>query len=151
MSTRPSWMQTYFEIAKTVAKRSKDPHTKVGAVLVKDGHILGIGYNGGPRDFTYDFNWKTPEKYKFVIHAEMNAITNATTIGANVVGADIYLTMSPCCDCMKLLIQHQIARVFYLDEYKDIKDTKLMAKHSKVKLYHIKDLKYLHSDKLFRK
>ena len=131
---RPSWEEVYFGIAKLVAKRSKDPHTKVGAVLVKDGRIIGIGYNGEPRDFTYEFNWNTEEKYDFVIHAELNAIANACAIGANVAGADIYLTLSPCHDCMKLLIQHKIARVFYLEEYRDFEKTKLMSEHSNVKL-----------------
>lgn len=131
---RPSWQETFFEIAKVVAKRSKDPHTKVGAVLVKDGHVLGIGYNGEPREFSYDFNWNSDEKYDFVIHAELNAIANACAIGANVVGADIYLTLSPCHECMKLLIQHKIKRVFYLEEYRDFEKTKLMAEHSNVEL-----------------
>lgn len=131
---RPSWSDTFFEIAKVVAKRSKDPHTKVGAVLVKDDHVLGIGYNGEPRAFTYEFDWHSEEKYDFVIHAELNAIANACSIGANVAGADIYLTLSPCHDCMKLLIQHRIKRVFYLDEYKDFEKTKLMAEHSDVQL-----------------
>lgn len=131
---RPSWEETFFEIAKVIAKRSKDPHTKVGAVLVKDGHILGVGYNGEPREFDYQFDWNSNEKYKFVIHAELNAIANACAIGANIVGADIYLTLSPCHDCMKLLIQHKIKRVFYLEEYKDFELTKLMSEHSNVKL-----------------
>lgn len=131
---RPSWEATFFEIAKVVAKRSKDPHTKVGAVLVKDGHVLGIGYNGEPREFTYNFDWNTSEKYDFVIHAELNAIANACAIGANVAGADIYLTLSPCHDCMKLLIQHKIKRVFYLEQYKDFDKTLLMAEHSNVEL-----------------
>lgn len=131
---RPSWKETFFEIAKVIAKRSKDPHTKVGAVLVKDGHILGVGYNGEPRNFTYEFDWNTPEKYDYVIHAELNAIANACAIGANVSGADIYLTLSPCHECMKLLIQHQIKTVYYLEEYRDIKRTKIMAEHSNVRL-----------------
>ena len=75
--SRPTWNELFMDIAKLTAKRSKDPHTKVGAVLVKDNHILGIGYNGEPRDFSYDFDWHSSEKYDYVIHAEMNAIANA--------------------------------------------------------------------------
>lgn len=131
---RLSWNEMFIEIAKVVAKRSNDPHTKVGAVLVKDSRILGIGYNGAPRDFTLNFNWNTPEKYNYVIHAEMNAIANASAIGANVTGSDIYLTLSPCHECMKLLIQYQIRNVYYVDEYKDFELTKLIAEHSNVKL-----------------
>lgn len=137
-SSRPTWAQTFIEIAKVVAKRSKDPHTKVGAVLVKEGRIIGVGYNGEPRDFGYEFDWSTKEKYDYVIHAELNAIANACAIGANVSGSDIYITLSPCHDCIKLLIQHQIKNVYYLDEYSDIDKTKFIAEHSKVKLHRLK-------------
>lgn len=53
---RPTWEQTFMSIAKVVAKRSKDPHTKVGAVLVKDKLILSIGYNGEPRNYKLNFD-----------------------------------------------------------------------------------------------
>ncbi len=131
---RLSWEDLYIQIASLVSLRSKDPRTKVGAVLVKDNHILGIGYNGEPRNFKYSFNWNTEEKYDYVIHAEMNAIANATSIGANVVGADIYLTMSPCKECIKLLIQHQIKNVYYLKKYRDFELVNKIAKHSQLKL-----------------
>lgn len=129
---RPSWKETFFEIAKVVAKRSKDPHTKVGAVLVKDGRVIGIGYNGEPRNFKLDFNWNSSEKYTYVIHAELNAISNAAAIGANVKDADIYLTLSPCHECIKLLIQHQIHAVYYLDDYHDIELTKQIAENANI-------------------
>jgi len=134
---RPSWQDTYFEIAKIIAKRSKDPHTKVGAVIVKDNHILGVGYNGEPRNFSYEFDWHSKEKYQYVIHAEMNAITNATTIGANVVGADIYLTLSPCTECMKLLIQNRIKTVYFLEKYTDFDKSQMMADNADIKLVHV--------------
>lgn len=124
----------FFEIAKIVASRSKDPHTKVGAVLVKDNCVIGIGYNGDPRNFSYNFDWHTSEKYDYVIHAELNAISNATRMGVNVNGADIYLTLSPCHECIKLLIQNGINNIYYLDEYKDIELTKKIAKYSEVQL-----------------
>ena len=133
-SKRISWSEMFFEIAKIVAKRSKDTHTKVGAVLVKDNCVIGIGYNGEPRNFKYEFNWSTSEKYDYVIHAELNAISNATRIGANVFGSDIYLTLSPCHECIKLLIQHGIRNVYYLDEYKDIELTQKIANFSDIKL-----------------
>ena len=133
-SFRPSWEETYFEIAKVISKRSKDPHTKVGAVLVKDGRVLGVGYNGEPREFTYSFNWFTEEKYDYVIHAELNAIANACSIGANVTGSDIYLTLSPCSNSIKLLIQHQIRNVYFLKKYKDFELTEKIANHANINL-----------------
>lgn len=137
-SGRLTWQELFINMAKLVSERSKDPHTKVGAVLVKDNHVLGIGYNGEPREFTYEFNWHTCEKYDYVIHAELNAIANACAIGANVVGADIYLTLSPCHDCMKLLIQHQIKNVYFMNKYKDFELTEKMAKHSNINLIEVK-------------
>ena len=136
-NNRLSWQEMFIEIAKVVAKRSKDPRTKVGAVLVKDNHVIGVGYNGPPREFKYDFDWHSPEKYNFVIHAEMNAITNACAIGANVAGCDIYVTLSPCHECMKLLIQNKIKNVFYIDKYKDFELSELMAKNSNINLIQI--------------
>ena len=121
---RYSWKKMFVEIAKVVAQRSADPHTQVGAVLVKNNCVIGVGYNGEPKGFHFDFDWNSPEKYPYVIHAEMNAISNANRNGVDCNGADIYLTLSPCHDCIKLLIQHGIKNVYYLKEYKDIDLTK---------------------------
>ena len=137
--SRPTWQETYFEIANVIAKRSKDPHTKVGAVLVKDGRVIGLGYNGEPRNFTYKFNWNTSEKYNYVIHAELNAIANATSMGIQINGSDMYLTLSPCHDCMKMLIQYQIKHVYFKKVYdKDFELVQNIAKHSKIKLIKVK-------------
>lgn len=137
---RPTWNELFMDIAKLTAKRSKDPHTKVGAVLVKDNHILGLGYNGEPRDFSYDFDWHSSEKYDYVIHAEMNAIANACSIGANVKDADIYVTLSPCPECMKLLIQFGIKNIYYLHEYeKSFDKTKKIAKHAKLNFIKVEE------------
>lgn len=133
-----SWKDLYFDIAKCSSKRSKDPHTKVGACLVKEGCVVGIGYNGTPRKFLYNFNWNTEEKYDYVIHAEMNAIANAQSVGVSVVDADIYITLSPCKECIKLLIQNRIKNVYYLDEYKDIELVKKIAGYSNINLERIK-------------
>ncbi len=135
---RPSWQETYFNVAKVIAQRSPDPHTKVGAVIVKNGVIIGTGYNGSPRGFKLRFNWYTEEKYNYVIHAEMNAIANAQSVGVSVVDADIYLTLSPCHDCIKLLIQNRIRNIYYLDEYKDIELTKKIAENADINLERIK-------------
>lgn len=138
MSSRYSWEEVYINIAKVVAKRSEDPHTKVGACLVKDRCVIGIGYNGAPRGYKGSIPWFTQEKHKFVIHAEMNAIANAQSVGVSVVGADLYLTLSPCHECIKLLIQNRIKNVYYLEEYKDIKTTKMIAENANINLRRIK-------------
>lgn len=138
---KPTWKETYFKIAKVVSERSDDPHTKVGAVLVKNGVVIGTGYNGTPRGFKKQFDWTSSEKYNYVIHAEMNAVANAQSVGVSVVGADIYLTLSPCHDCIKLLIQNQIKNVYYLDEYKDIELTREIADNSNINLIKIEGVK----------
>lgn len=131
---RPTWNEMFMQIAEVVAKRSKDPHTKVGAVIVKDNHILGVGYNAEPRGFTYDFDWHSREKYDYVIHAELNAIANSTYFGNSIAGSTIYLTLSPCSECMKLLIQYGIGTIYYKDKYKDFEKSEKMAKYSNIKL-----------------
>ena len=127
---RFSWKKMFVEIAKVVAQRSADPHTQVGAVLVKNNCVIGVGYNGEPKGFHFDFDWNSPEKYPYVIHAEMNAISNANRNGVDCNGADIYLTLSPCHDCIKLLIQHGIKNVYYLKDYKDIDLTKKIVENA---------------------
>ena len=87
------------------------------------------------KSLKYNFNDK---KYNYVIHAEMNAIANAQAVGVSVVEADIYLTLSPCHDCIKLLIQNQIKNVYYLEEYKDIELTKKIAENANINLKRIK-------------
>lgn len=131
---RPTWDEMYMKIAEVVATRSKDPHTKVGAVIVKNNHILGIGYNAEPKGFSYNFDWHSEEKYDYVIHAELNAIANSTYFGNSIAGSTMYLTLSPCCECMKLLIQYGIDTVYYKDTYKDFEKSKKMAKYSNIKL-----------------
>ena len=131
---RPTWNDMFMQIAEVVSKRSKDPHTKVGAVIVKDNHILGIGYNAEPRGFSYDFDWHSKEKYDYVIHAELNAIANSTYFGNSIAGSTIYLTLSPCSECMKLLIQYGIGTIYYKDKYKDFEKSERMAKYSNIKL-----------------
>ena len=125
---RPSWDETYFAIADIIAKRSKDPRTKVGAVLVKEKSVIGLGYNSEPRHSVLEFNWCTEEKYKHVVHAEVNAVANASRLGINCVDADIYITHSPCTNCINTLIQHGIKRIFYRKPYTDFEISKKIAK-----------------------
>ena len=111
---RYSWKKMFVEIAKVVAQRSADPHTQVGAVLVKDNRIISCGYNGDLLNSSIDINWATSEKYQYCVHAEMNALANALRNGVNVSGADAYLTVSPCNTCIKLLIQSGIKNIYYI-------------------------------------
>lgn len=119
------WTRRYLDIASEVSKWSKDPSIKVGAVAVGDkGQILSQGYNGFPRgvkdtDDRYD---NRDEKYKYVVHGEMNAIYNACHSGASLDGATLYVTGLPVCsECAKGIIQVGIKKVV-MEFRKDIPD-----------------------------
>ena len=119
-----SWDEYFMEIAKLSAKRSKDPSTQVGACIVNDDNkIVGIGYNGFPNGINDDeLSWSREgnyldTKYPYVCHAELNAIMNCTLIPK---GSIIYVTLFPCNECAKLIIQAGIKKVVYLShKYKN--------------------------------
>ncbi len=116
-----NWDQYFMGIALLSAKRSKDPHTQVGACIVDENHkILSVGYNGMPQGCSDDdYPWgSTGEdlntKYLYVCHAELNAILNYS--GVHMKGASIYTTLFPCNECTKALIQSGIREVIYLED-----------------------------------
>lgn len=113
------WDNYFLDIAEVVRKKSKDPSTQCGAVIVgRDKQIVSTGFNGFPRgiDETDDSRWERPVKYQFVEHAERNAIYNAARTGVSLAGCTVYLvglgppTLS-CVECSKALIQSGITRV----------------------------------------
>lgn len=108
------WNKRGIEVARTVAKWSKDRSTQVGAVvLMEDGTPLTFAYNGFARgvDDDVDLRHARPEKYKWTSHAEENAIANLARIGAKAFGATLYVTHFPCSGCARKIIQAGIARV----------------------------------------
>lgn len=138
-----SWDEYFMGIALLSAKRSKDPNTKVGACIVDDENkVVSIGYNGMPRliDET-KISWNKGEgldsKYLYVCHAEFNAILN-TRNGSALKGCKLYVTLFPCNECAKAIIQTGIKEVIYLDnKYENEKSTiasKLMLDLAKVKI-----------------
>ena len=151
-----SWEEYFMGLALLSAQRSKDPNTQVGAAIVKNNHILSIGYNGAPNGFEDNvFPWARSgetlnTKYPFVCHAELNAISNFPGNKQDLVGATLYVTLFPCNECAKLVIQNGIKRVVYLeDKYKDsegVKAAKIMFKTCGVEFeqYGIKDDKKEH-------
>ncbi len=112
---KTKWIFRYMRLAEQVATWSKDPSTKVGAIIVGNrGQIISQGYNGFPRgvkDLEERYQDR-PTKYKYVVHAEMNAILNALYNGSAVVGATLYVHALPVCnECAKAIIQSGIAHV----------------------------------------
>ena len=123
-----SWDDYFMGVAMLSAKRSKDPSTQVGCCIVsEDKKIIGIGYNGFPKNISDDdLPWGregeyTETKYAYVVHAEANAILNSTK---NLKGATAYVTLFPCNECAKLIVQSGIKEVLYLDDiHHDSKET----------------------------
>lgn len=121
-----SWDEYFMGVALLSAKRSKDPNTKVGACIVNQKkRIVGIGYNGLPCGCDdLSFPWVNDKsineldtKYPYVVHAESNAILNSTT---NLDGCSLYVSLFPCNECAKLIIQSGIKHIVYMnDKYKD--------------------------------
>lgn len=109
------WDQRYLRLAYEVSQWSKDPSSKIGAVTVgSKGQVLSQGFNGFPRGLKDDFTrlHDRETKYKFVVHAEMNAIYNATYNGTSLDGATLYVYGLPICsECAKGVIQVGIKRV----------------------------------------
>ena len=109
------WTRRYLDIAKEVGTWSKDPSKQIGAVAVGDkGQILSQGYNGFPRGVkdTDDRYNVREEKYKYVVHGEMNCIYNACNSGVSLNGATLYVTGLPVCsECAKGTIQVGIKKV----------------------------------------
>lgn len=108
--------EKYYQMADDIANNfSKDPRTKVGAIiLVPETHqVLTIGYNGMPRkvDENVEKRWSRPQKYMYVEHAERNAIYNAAFAGTSLKGSICVVTMFPCADCARALIQSGIKTV----------------------------------------
>ena len=108
------WNKPFMEVAELVSTWSKDPSTKVGAIVVgPDREIRSTGYNGLVRgvDDNKPERLERPTKYDFFEHAERNAVYNACLIGASLKGCVIYVTSMPCPDCARAIIQSGIKMV----------------------------------------
>lgn len=115
-----SWDDYFMGVAHLSSLRSKDESSQVGACIVDHKHhIVGIGYNGFPNGCEDDaFPWEREgefldTKYPYVVHAEPNAILNSSV---SLDGAKMYVTLFPCNECAKLIIQSGIREVIYLDD-----------------------------------
>ena len=116
-----SWDEYFMGIAYLSAMRSKDPNTQVGAYIVsRENKILSVGYNGFPKGCDDDeFPWKRDgdiydSKYAYVTHSELNAILNYR--GGSLEGTKLYVTLFPCNECAKAIIQAGIIELVYADD-----------------------------------
>ncbi len=137
-----SWDEYFMALAHLAAWRSKDPSTQVGACIVNGSNrVVGIGYNGMPsgcddNEFPWEREGETNEtKYPYVVHAELNAILNSIQ---NLHECRIYVSLFPCNECAKAIIQSGIKEIIYeSDKYaatSAVKASKRMLEAAKVKL-----------------
>ena len=127
-----SWNEYFMGVAILAAQRSKDPNTQVGACIVSnDNKILSIGYNGMPLncsddDFTWERDTADDNKYFYTVHSELNAILNYR--GGSLEGSKIYVTLFPCNECAKAIIQCGIKEVIYLSDKYASTDSTMASK-----------------------
>lgn len=128
--------QLFMGIAYQVSSMSHDYERQVGAIIVKDGNVLSLGYNGMPAGMDNKCKSETGATKREVIHAEANAICKLARSTGSSEGATIYSTLTPCIECAKLILQSGIERVVFSEDYTD--DTGKLLLLSKLKLDRIK-------------
>lgn len=128
---RPTFDEYFLDFAKLAAKRSTCLRRQVGAVIVKDKHVIATGYNGAPRKLKHcgelggclreELKIPSGERHEVcrALHAEQNAIIQAATLSTSIEGATIYITHQPCSICAKMLINAGIERIVVGDSYPD--------------------------------
>ena len=151
ISANISWNQYFMALALLSAQRSKDPNTKVGACIVTpENKIVGIGYNGMPiglddsiMPWERSAESQLDTKYPYVCHAELNAILNSIK---DISGCTLYVTLYPCNECAKAIIQSGIKKlVYHTNKYPDADSTK--AAELMLRLAHIEVEQYIPDDK----
>ena len=118
----------YLKMAETWGKLSYCKRRKVGAIIVKNRMIISDGYNGTPTGF--ENVCEDEENYTkwYVLHAEANAILKVASSTQSCNGATLYVTLSPCRECSKLIHQSGISRVVYSEAYKDLSGVEFLKK-----------------------
>ncbi len=144
MSDRPSYDEYFMEMAHVVSKRSTCLRRKVGAILVKNKHILSTGYNGAPKGLKHceevgcirtKLNVPSGQRHELCrgLHAEQNAIIQAAVFGVSIVDSTLYCTNTPCVVCVKMLINAGVQEIVFSGDYPD-ELAKKMLKESRIKI-----------------
>ena len=119
----------YLKMASVWAKLSYCKRKQVGALIVKDRMIISDGYNGTPSGFDNSCEDEQGNTQWFVLHAEANAILKLASSTQSAKDATLYLTLSPCKECSKLVLQSGIKKLVYLDDYKDNDGIEFLKNH----------------------
>ena len=121
--------KAYLKMAMEWAKLSYCKRRQVGALIVKDRMIISDGYNGTPSGFENCCEDKEGKTQWFVLHAEANAILKLASSTQSAKNATLYLTLSPCKECSKLVLQAGIQKIVYIDEYSDSEGIEFLKNH----------------------
>jgi len=114
---KTKFIDAYMDVAKRFAQLSHAKRLNVGAIVVKDDRIISIGYNGMPSGWENECEIKNTTKPQ-VLHAESNAIAKLARSNDSGLGADLFITHSPCIECAKLIYQSGIKRVYFGEHYR---------------------------------
>jgi dCMP deaminase len=122
--------KAYLKMAQEWAKLSYCKRKQVGALIVKDRMIISDGYNGTPSGFENCCEDEEGKTHWYVLHAEANAILKLAASTQSAKGATLYLTLSPCKECSKLILQAGITRLVYINEYSDDDGISFLRNHN---------------------
>ncbi|KMQ65932.1 CMP deaminase [Chryseobacterium sp. FH2] len=122
--------KAYLKMAQEWAKLSYCERKQVGALIVKDRMIISDGYNGTPSGFENCCEDTEGKTHWYVLHAEANAILKLAASTQSAKGATLYLTLSPCKECSKLILQAGISRLVYINEYSDDDGISFLRNHN---------------------
>lgn len=146
---RLSWDEYFMEMAELTAKRSTCLRRQVGAVIVKDRHIIATGYNGAPRGLKHcdekggclrqQLGVPSGQRHELcrALHAEQNAIIQAATLGQSIEDGTIYVTHQPCVICAKMIINAGIKRIVVRETYPDEMATEILDEAG-IRVVHLK-------------
>ena len=148
MTDRPTYDEYFMEMAYLAASRSTCLRRKVGAVLVKDKHVLSTGYNGPPKGLKHcdetgclreELRVPSGERHEICrgLHAEQNAIIQAAVFGVSIKDSVIYVTNTPCVVCAKMLINSSVNEIVYDGEYPDTLALQMLHEsHIRLRQFH---------------
>lgn len=153
MTDRPTYDEYFMEMAHVVSKRSTCMRRKVGAILVKDKHILSTGYNGAPKGLAHcgevgclrqELGVPSGERHEICrgLHAEQNAIIQSAVFGVSIKNSILYCTNTPCVVCAKMLINAGVKEIIYAGDYPDDL-AKKMLDESKINIRNFNNKKIL--------
>lgn len=134
--TRLSWDEYFIATAFLISSRSPDKRLKVGCVLVKNNHVISMGYNGFlPKVIHQSFMENGHEQA--TVHAEQNSISDCAKRGVESEGAIAYITHYPCINCFKILASSGISKIYYREDYRNHDLVKILAHQASIPIIKI--------------